>query len=106
MAGSVMHRGARHSRDPEMYECTLRRMTLYDELTDGRTRFVRVDELCRHGAERRPALLPSAAELAAEAARMQRDKLVVERKPGAFLGEVLSDPGAGAHLCHAILLPH
>jgi (3,5-dihydroxyphenyl)acetyl-CoA 1,2-dioxygenase len=101
-----MHRGARHSRDPEMSECTLRRMTLYDELTDGRTRFVRVDELCRHGAERRPDLLPSAAELAAEAARMQRDKLGVERKQGAFLGEVLSDPGAGAHLCHAMLLPH
>jgi (3,5-dihydroxyphenyl)acetyl-CoA 1,2-dioxygenase len=101
-----MHRGARHSRDPEMSECTLRRMTLYDELTDGRTRFVRVDELCRHGAERRPDLLPSAAELAAEAARMQRDKLGVERKQGAFLGEVLSDPGAGVHLCHAMLLPH
>jgi (3,5-dihydroxyphenyl)acetyl-CoA 1,2-dioxygenase len=101
-----MHRGARHSRDPEMSECTLRRMTLYDELTDGRTRFVRVDELCRHGAERRPDVLPSAAELAAEAARMQRDKLGVERKQGAFLGEVLSDPGAGVHLCHAMLLPH
>ena len=81
-------------------------MTLYDELTDGRTRFVRVDELCRRGAEARPDVLPAAAELAAEAARMQRDKLGVERKQGAFLAEALGDPEAGAHLCHAMLLPH
>src|SRR5262249_62385061 len=95
MAGSVMRRGTRHSRDAEMSECTLRRMTLYDELTDGHTRFVRVDELCRRGAELRPDVLPPAAELATEAARMQRDKLGVERKQGAFLAEVLSDPAAG-----------
>jgi thioesterase DpgC len=81
-------------------------MTLYDELTDGLTRFVRIDELCRRGAELRPDVLPSAAELAAEAARIQRDKLGAERKQGAFLAEVLSDPTAGAHLCHAMLLPH
>src|ERR1044071_2839815 len=106
MAGSVMRRGARHSRDAEMSECTLRGMTLYDELTDGRTRFVRIDELCRRGAGLRPDVLPSAAELAAEATRLQRDKLGTERKQGAFLAEVLSDPAAGAHLCHAMLLPH
>ena len=81
-------------------------MELYDQLTDRRTRFVRVDELCRRGAELRPDLLPSPAELAAEAGRMQRDKLGVEQKQGAFLAEVLSDPVAGAHLCHAMLLPH
>src|SRR3954471_2726555 len=106
MAGSVMRRGARHSRDAEACECTLRRMTLYDELTGGRTRFVRVDELCRRGAELRPEVLPSPAELAAEPARLQRDKTGVERKQGAFLAEVLGDPEAGAHLCHAMLLPH
>jgi thioesterase DpgC len=106
MAGSVMHREPRHSRDAETCECTLRRMTVYDELTDGRARFIRVDELCRRGAELRPDLLPSAAELAAEAARMQRDKRGVERKQGAFLADVLGDPEAGAHLCHAMLLPH
>ena len=81
-------------------------MMLYDELTDGRTRFVRIDELCRRGSELRPDVLPPAAELAAEAARMQRDKLGTERKQGTFLAEVLSDPEAGAHLCHAMLLPH
>ncbi|HMG54789.1 MAG TPA: enoyl-CoA hydratase/isomerase family protein [Kofleriaceae bacterium] len=81
-------------------------MELYDQLTDGRTRFVRIDELCRRGAELRPELLPSAAELAAEAARAQRDKRGVERAHAAFVADVLGDPEAGAHLCHAMLLPH
>jgi thioesterase DpgC len=80
-------------------------MELYDQLTEGRRRFVRVDELCHRGAELRPDLLPSAAELAEEAGRAQRDKHGVERKEGAFLAEVLGDEEAGAHLCHAMLLP-
>jgi len=81
-------------------------MEPYDQLTFGRTRFVRIDELCRRAAELWPALLPSAAELAAEAARAQRDKRGVERAQAAFVADVLSDPAAGAHLCHAMLLPH
>jgi (3,5-dihydroxyphenyl)acetyl-CoA 1,2-dioxygenase len=81
-------------------------MTLYDQLTDGRTRFVRVDELCRRAAELRPELLPSADELAAEDARMLRDKHGAERRTAAFVADVLGDAEAGAHLCHAMLLPH
>jgi thioesterase DpgC len=80
-------------------------MELYDELTERRTRFVRLDELCRRAAELRPDLLPSAAELAAEAGRPLRDKLGIEKKQGAFVADVLGDPAAGAHLCHAMLLP-
>src|SRR5215470_13134778 len=82
------------------------RMTLYDQLTDGRTRFVRIDELCRRGGELRPDLLPSADELAAEDSRMLRDKLGAERRTAAFVAGVLGDAEAGAHLCHAMLLPH
>ena len=81
------------------------RMELYDQLTAGRTRFVRIDELCRRAAELRPDLLPSEAELAAEDRRALRDKLGVEKKQGAFLAELLGDAEAGAHLCHAMLLP-
>jgi thioesterase DpgC len=80
-------------------------MELYDELTDGRRRFVRVDELCRRAAELRPELLPSADELAAEASRLLRDKRGVEKRQGAFVAELLGDPVAGMHLCHAMLLP-
>lgn len=87
----------------EMYTA---RMELYDQLTDGRTRFLRIDELCRRAAELRPDLLPGAAELAAEAGRAQRDKLGVETRQAAFVAEVLGDAEAGAHLCHAMLLAH
>ncbi len=80
-------------------------LAAYDALTAGRTRFVRVDELCRLAAERFPGLVPSAQELAAEAGLAQRDKRGLEKAQGAFLAAVLSDPAAGRHLCHAMLLP-
>ncbi|TMH33745.1 MAG: enoyl-CoA hydratase/isomerase family protein [Betaproteobacteria bacterium] len=57
----------------------------------------RVTESRRH--------LPSDAELAAEAPRLQKDKRGVEIDQGLFLSAVLADPVAGAHLCHAMLLP-
>ncbi|MDA1117230.1 MAG: enoyl-CoA hydratase/isomerase family protein [Proteobacteria bacterium] len=80
-------------------------LAAYDTLTAGRTRFVRVDELCRLAAERFPGLVPGAQELAAEAGRAQRDKRGLEKAQGAFLAAVLSDPAAGTHLCHAMLQP-
>jgi thioesterase DpgC len=80
-------------------------LAAYDVLTAGRTRFVRVDQLCRLAAERFPGLVPGARELEAEARLAQRDKQGLEKAQGQFLGAVLSDPAAGAHLCHAMLLP-
>lgn len=80
-------------------------MDLYDVITFDRTQYVRVDELCRRAAELRPGLLPSPEELEAEAALPQRHKKGLEKKQGAFLAEVLADPLAGLHLCHAMLLP-
>jgi thioesterase DpgC len=78
----------------------------YDRLTEGRSRFLRIDELCARGGEEFPDLLPSKKDLEAEAARAQRDKQGHERKQGEFLAQVMADPAAGAHLCHAMLLPH
>jgi enoyl-CoA hydratase/carnithine racemase len=78
---------------------------IYDALTDGRQNFVRVDELCRRAAERFPALLPGAAELAAEAPLLQKDKRGVEMRQGLFVSAILSHPVAGSHLCHSMLLP-
>ncbi|OGA73367.1 MAG: hypothetical protein A3G81_05510 [Betaproteobacteria bacterium RIFCSPLOWO2_12_FULL_65_14] len=80
-------------------------LTIYDEMTGGRTRFVRVDELCRLAAEAFPGVLPSKAELEGEARLAQRDKKGLENAQGEFLAQVLGDPLAGAHLCHAMLLP-
>jgi thioesterase DpgC len=73
----------------------------YDRLTERRTRFLRVDELCA-----RADFLPSKKQLAAEAQLALKDKQGLERAQGEFLAQVLADPVAGAHLCHAMLLPH
>lgn len=80
-------------------------LQIYERLTESRTRFLRVEELCRRAAETFPGVLPSADELAAEARLAQRDKTGVEKRQAAFLAEVLADPDAGTHLCHAMLLP-
>jgi thioesterase DpgC len=78
-------------------------MELYDRLTAGRTQFVRIDDLCRRASDE--GLLPSNDELAAEARRPLSEKKGLERKLGRFLADILSDPVAGQHLCHAMLLP-
>jgi len=78
---------------------------MYDRLTDGRRSFLRVDELCRRAAAAYPQLLPGDAALAEEAPRMQKEKRGLEIDQGLFLSAVLGDPVAGAHLCHAMLLP-
>ena len=80
-------------------------LSVYDEITDGLKRFLRVDEVCRRAAAARPGLLPSEAELAAEAGRLQKDKAGLERRQGDFLSALLADPARGAHLCQAMLLP-
>src|SRR4051812_40109741 len=79
-------------------------LSLYDELTAQRRRFVRVDELCRMAAEK--GALPRAEELAAEARLPLKEKQGLEKAQGAFIAEILADRAAGTHLCHAMLLPH
>src|SRR5262245_38486107 len=80
-------------------------LAAYDAITEGRSRFVRIDELCRIGAEQFPDLLPSAQALAAESGLKQKDKKGLEKQQGEFLAAVLGDPACGSHLCHAMLLP-
>jgi (3,5-dihydroxyphenyl)acetyl-CoA 1,2-dioxygenase len=78
-------------------------LRVYDQLTAARTRFLRVDELCRRAAEK--GALPSAEALAAEARLPLKEKKGLEKAQGQFLSEILSNPVAGTHLCHAMLLP-
>jgi len=78
-------------------------LRVYDELTAARTRFLRVDELCRRAAEK--GALAGESELAAEARLPLKDKKGLERQQGRFLAEILANPVAGTHLCHAMLLP-
>ncbi|TAK45144.1 MAG: enoyl-CoA hydratase/isomerase family protein, partial [Betaproteobacteria bacterium] len=78
---------------------------VYDALTAQRSRFLRLDELCRSAAAAYPGLVPAASELEAQARVPQREKDGLEIDQGLFLAQVLADPAAGAHLCHAMLLP-
>jgi thioesterase DpgC len=78
---------------------------LYDELTHERSRFVRLEDLVFAAAEAVPGLTPTAAQVAAEAELLQRDKDGVEIDQGILLAHVLASETSGRHLCHAMLLP-
>lgn len=78
---------------------------LYDRLTAGRTRFVRIEQLVLDAAAAVPGLTPTPNEIAAEAGLLQRDKDGAEIDHGIFLAHVLASEQAGLHLCHAMLLP-
>ncbi|WP_228718090.1 hypothetical protein [Kitasatospora acidiphila] len=78
---------------------------VYDELTEGRTRCLRVAELAEAAAVAFPGLVPDAARLAAERAKLQVEKEGLEIDQGIFFSKVLGSPQAGAHLMDAMLRP-
>ncbi|HYU69436.1 MAG TPA: enoyl-CoA hydratase/isomerase family protein [Burkholderiales bacterium] len=80
--------------------------TVYDRLTQKRSRFIRVEQLVYDAATLVPGLVPTREEVAAEAPLIQRDKEGHEIDQGIFVSAVLANPHAGRHLCHAMLLPH
>ena len=79
--------------------------TVYDRLTEGRTRSLRVDDLVAAAADAYPALVPDAGRLAQERSRAQADKEGHEIDQGIFLRAVLRSPTAGPHLLDAMLRP-
>ncbi len=79
--------------------------TVYDRLTQKRSRFIRVEELVYDAATLVPGLAPTRAQVAAESALLQRDKEGLEIDQGILVSAVLANPHAGRHLCHAMLLP-
>src|SRR5262249_19288355 len=78
---------------------------VYRALTDNQTKFVRAEPLVYAAADLVPALVPTHAQVAAQSEKMQRDKDGIEVDQGIFFAHVLAHPGAGTHLCHAMLLP-
>lgn len=78
---------------------------LYDALTDRRREWLRVDALCERAALAYPGLVPDRATVEREARLPLREKEGHEIDQGLLLAHVLADPGAGTHLCHAMLLP-
>ncbi len=81
------------------------RAALYDRLTAGRSRWVRVEELLAQAAQLLPGVLPGPQELAAEAGRRLADKDGVEVAQGLLVAQWLADPVIGRHLCLAMLRP-
>ena len=79
--------------------------TLYDRLTDGRRKFVRIERLVYDAAEIVPGLVPTRAEVAAESELRQSEKEGVEVDQGILFNQFLADPACGLHLCHTMLLP-
>lgn len=78
---------------------------IYDELTEGRTRHPRIDELVTAAAARCPGLVPTEAQMAAERARPQAEKEGREIDQAIFLRGILRAPTAGPHLLDAMLRP-
>jgi len=79
--------------------------SVYDRLTDGLTRFVRVEDLVLRAAEAYPGLVPTREALAEEARRKLKDKQGIEVDQSLLLAHILANPRCGTHLCHAMLLP-
>ena len=78
---------------------------LYDELTAGATRPVRLDDLLYRAAERIPGVAPTRAEMEPERARKLADKQGLELNQGLLASEFLANPRTGRHLVESMLRP-
>ncbi len=78
---------------------------LYDSLTDGLSRAVRLDDLLYEAAERVPGLVPTSAQMELERGRRLADKEGIELAQGLLTAEILADPHAGRHMVESMLEP-
>ncbi len=79
--------------------------SLYNVLTAGGARQVRIQQLVFDAAEALPGLVPTKSDLSAESGRLQRDRSGIEIDQGLFAAAVLANQNAGRHLCHSMLAP-
>ncbi|MEV4442607.1 (3,5-dihydroxyphenyl)acetyl-CoA 1,2-dioxygenase DpgC [Streptomyces sp. NPDC049577] len=78
---------------------------VYDRLTHGRTRCLRLSELAFAAADAFPGLAPTRDRLDRERAHLQAHKDGHEIDQGILFRGLLRSPGAGRHLTDAMLLP-
>jgi thioesterase DpgC len=78
---------------------------VYDEITSGRTAYLRLAELAEAAAAAFPGLVPTFDQLEAERTRPQAGKEGHELDQGIFFSRVLASPLAGPHLLDAMLRP-
>ncbi|MDQ4118307.1 MAG: enoyl-CoA hydratase/isomerase family protein [Actinomycetota bacterium] len=79
--------------------------TLYDAVTDQRSRLLRVAELAYAAAEHVPGLVPSRERIAEERTHPQKHKEGWEYDQGILVARVLDNPRIGYHLMHAMAQP-
>jgi thioesterase DpgC len=101
-AATLIHRTDREARDSFLGAHV---DAIYRSLTTDYTSFVRVEDLVYAAAARVPGLVPTRDTVARENSLALRDKEGFEIDQGIFLSRLLAHPVAGAHLCHAMLLP-
>jgi len=78
---------------------------LYDDVTAGRSRALRLEDLLLAASARVPGLVPTTSELATERAKSLPDKDGIELAQGILLAHVLAQPASGRHLLDAMLRP-
>jgi thioesterase DpgC len=78
---------------------------LYDELTDGCAKPVRLDDLLYAAAERVPGLVPTRAAIDEERGRKLADKQGLELNQGLLASEFLAKARTGRHLVESMLRP-
>jgi thioesterase DpgC len=78
---------------------------VYDELTDGRVRYLRLEELTDAAAYAFAGLTPTREQMAQERSRAQADQEGYEVDQAIFLRAVLRSERSGRHLMAAMLRP-
>src|SRR6188472_551377 len=78
---------------------------IYEELSDGFARVVRVEELVELASVLHPDHVPAPALVEAEREHMQAEKEPLEIAWGLLIAHVLADPAAGRHLVWSMLRP-
>lgn len=78
---------------------------VYEKLTQGYSKGLRVRELVYAAADAWPGLVPSEAEVLDEREHVQKDKVGLEIDQGVFLSHVLAEPRVGRHLMWAMQRP-
>ena len=79
--------------------------SIYDDLTDGLRRGLRISDLVYAAVELFPEQLPTRAAIEAERELLQRDKQGLEINQGIFVAHVLAHPRSGFHLIHSMAQP-
>lgn len=100
-ASAILDRGRRVRE--EFLEVHLE--SLYDELTDNRSRLLRTAELAYAAADLVPGLAPTRERIAEERTHPQKHKEGWEQDQGILISRVLDNARAGYHLMHAMAQP-